>query len=212
MTNHQKSASGAYIVEDRLMMSRANANAITITNVIPPGVKTYPCCAVCYAPDCMPCCAAYPCCMDPKYIVKEMEASKYIYVRENSIEWNAPEMVNKEGNCCGQSLCTFRAQDHVMVLYFDDPIFDNINDKTRCCNDCVTACCGGEGQQIQIDSKFCCNCCYRAYPPFFCVPCCCYCCCKQAVIRHELWVGNAAEAIRDIKMARDNAKARMQIK
>ena len=203
--------SGPYIVEDRLMLSRANVNAITITQVIPPGIRTYPCYATCYSPDSVPCCSMLPCCMDPKYIVKEIEASKYIYVRENSIEWNSPEMVTKEGNCCGSSCCAFRAQDNIKVLYFDDPIFDNINDRTRCCNSCLTACCGGEGERVQIDSKFCFGTCYRAYPPFFCVPCCFYGCCRMAVIRHEIMVGNAAQAVHDIKTARDNAKARMMI-
>ena len=137
----------SFIVEDRLMMSRANASFITVTNVVPHGVKTYGCLACCYAPEVCPGCAALPCIRDPKYIIKEMEASKYIYIRENSLEWNAPTKMNKEGNCFGSSCCYFRALDHVNVIYFDDPMFDRINDKTPCCNDFKSWCCGGEGER-----------------------------------------------------------------
>lgn len=202
----------SFIVEDRLMMSRANSSFITVTNVIPHGVKTYGCCACCYAPEICPGCAILPCMRDPKYIVKEMEASKYIYVRENSLEWNAPIMIQKEGNCCGSSCCYFRAQDNVNVIYFDDPLFDQISNQTPCCHDISTWCFGGEGELIEINSKFFFGMCYRAIPPFICgVPCCCRCCCKPFMISSEIQVDNAVEAIRDIKEARDNAKARMQI-
>ncbi|GMI36650.1 hypothetical protein TrRE_jg3980 [Triparma retinervis] len=199
-----------FLVADRVMMSRINASAITVTEIIPHGVTSYGCCACCYAPDSCPGCAVCPCIKDPKYIVKEMEASKYIYVRENSIEWNQPVKISKEGDCCGVSCCLFRAQDQISVLYFDDPLFDNITDKSRCCNDCITFCCGGEGELVQIDAKFCCGCCYRAIPPFFFgVPVCCGSCCP--IIKHKIWVAKASDAIRSIKGARDNAKERMKI-
>ena len=203
------SGKNSFIVEDRLMMSRSNANAITVTVVVPHGVKTYGCLACCYAPEWAPGCAVIPCIKDPKYIVKELEASKYIYIRENSLEWNQPNKVNKEGDCCGFSCCMFRAQDNVSVLYFDDPMFDSINDKSRCCNSCRTFCCGGNGELIQIDSKCCGGLCLRGMPPCCCVPCCFQACCP--VIKHQLWVDKADESIRNIKLARDNAKARMQI-
>ncbi|GMH87811.1 hypothetical protein TrST_g8524 [Triparma strigata] len=202
-------ATTSFIVEDRLMMSRISTSAITVTQIIPHGVKAYGCCACCYAPAMCPGCAAFPCIKDPEYIVKEMEASKYIYVRENSIEWNDPHKTSKEGDCCGQSLCLFRAQDKVSVLYFDDPMFDRITDKSRCCNDCRTFCFGGEGEMVQIDSKFCCGCCYRGEIAL-CVPVCCALCCP--IIKHQIKVAKASEAIRGIKEARDNAKERMQIK
>jgi hypothetical protein len=31
--------------------------------------------------------------------------------------------------------------------------------KTRCCNDCRTSLCGGEGQRVQIANVFCAGCC-----------------------------------------------------
>jgi len=210
----------SFIVEDRLMMSRANASFITVTNVVPHGSKTYGCCACCYAPEICPGCALLPCVRDPKYIVKEMEASKYIYIRENSLEWNAPMKIQKEGDCFGSSCCYFRAKDNVKVMYFDDPAFDQITDKTPTCNDMKTWCCGGEGERIEITAKFCWGCCYRAYPPFICgFPTCCYvlgqlCCVGELCVcvqKADIWVENASDAMRDIKEARDNAKARMQI-
>jgi len=131
-------------------MSRINTSAITVTMVVPHGVKTYGCCACCYAPAACPGCAICPCIKDPEYIIKEMEASKYIYVRENSLEWNSPLKTAKEGDCFGTSCCLFRAQDNVSVLYFDDPMFDSITDKTPCCNGMATCICGGQGELIQV--------------------------------------------------------------
>merc|ERR1719305_1723690 len=104
-------------------------------------------------------------------------------------------MTQSEGNCFGVSCCYFRAQDHVTVIYFDDPMFDRITDKTPCCNQCSTWCCGGEGELIQIDSKFCFGCCYRSVlGAGACVPVCCAasCCpCYPLVIKHKIWVANA---------------------
>ena len=74
--------------------------------------------------------------------------------------------------------------------------------------------------RIEINAKFCWGCCYRAPPPFCCgFPTCCYiamacCCCSDSapVLKKDMFVENSKDAIRDIKDARDNAKARMQIK
>jgi hypothetical protein len=218
-------ASNAFIVEDRLMISRANANAIQITDTIQHGVKTYGMCACCYAPSMCPCLASLVCVRDPEYIVKELDASKYIYVRENSLEWNAPTVIHKEGtggcdcgncDCCGFNFCFYRASDSIKVLYFDDPNFDRLIDKTPCCNDCASYCCGGEGEQIEINAKFCCGCCYRG-TDCPCVPVCCVCpcaCCGvdvPCIISHRFFVEDAKDAIAKIKGARDSAKARMQI-
>ena len=198
-----------YLVPDRVMMSRISTSHVNITATIPHGTTSYGCCACCYAPEMCPGCAVCPCVKDPKYIVKEMEASKYIYVRENSLEWNDPVMTRKEGDCFGQDCCLFRAQDNVHVIYFDDPMFDRITDQSRACNDLLTFCCGGHGELIRIDSLFCFGCCYRAAPPCFCAPCCCSMCCP--IVSSHLWVADAEEAIRTITSARDNARERMQI-
>ena len=215
----------SFIVEDRLMISRVHEKRIMVTENVQHGVKSYGCCACCYAPEMCPACACLPCVRDPEYIVKEIDASKYIYIRENSLEWNAPVMINKEGtggcnvgecDCFGFNCCLYRAQDNIKVVYFDDPNFDRIIDKTPCCNDCTTYCCGGQGELVEINSKFCCGCCYRG----LCgpVPCCCVCPCETCncdtpcpIIHSKLYVENASDAIMKIKNARDSAKARMQI-
>ena len=42
---------------------------------------------------------------------------------------------------------TFAArQDQISVLYFDDPMIKDIQNKTRTCNDLRTWCCGGIGE------------------------------------------------------------------
>ena len=105
------------------------------------------------APEMAPCFAQCICCTFPKYILDQIEASKYIILRENSmgwwnqfslflmthsffqlLEWNAPLMINAEGMWCGQSLCLFRVYDQIQVLYYDDPLLDRITNRTRCCN------------------------------------------------------------------------------
>jgi hypothetical protein len=57
-------------------------------------------------------------------IALRKESSKYILIRENSLEWNEPRIVMKNGTCCGIDPCTYDIQDNVKVLYFDDPIFE----------------------------------------------------------------------------------------
>ena len=59
------------------------------------------------------------------------EASNYVYIREHSLEWNDPRIVLQKGNCFGVDPCLFDIQDHVTVLYYDDPMFDRITDQTR---------------------------------------------------------------------------------
>ena len=46
----------------------------------------------------------------------------------------------------------------------------------RCCSNLRTACCGGNGEQIQIDSRLYCNLCVRTYP-CCCIPACFPKCC-----------------------------------
>ena len=45
------------------------------------------------------------------YIVHKVNCSKYIYVRENSLEWNSPKIQSAKGNCCGVSCCELAVQD-----------------------------------------------------------------------------------------------------
>uniref|UniRef100_A0A6V2HAJ3 Uncharacterized protein n=1 Tax=Ditylum brightwellii TaxID=49249 RepID=A0A6V2HAJ3_9STRA len=48
-----------------------------------------------------------------------------------------------------------------------------VRDDTRRCNNCKTFCCGGRGEQVQIESTFCCGLCLRGRTPMTCIPSCC---------------------------------------
>ena len=54
-----------------------------------------------------------------------MNSSRYIYLRENSLEFNNPTMQAAKGKCCGAALCELAVLDNVTVLYFDDQHFDD---------------------------------------------------------------------------------------
>jgi len=57
--------------------------------------------------------------------VNKMNSSRYIYLRENSLEFNNPTMQAAKGKCCGAALCELAVWDNVTVLYFDDQHFDD---------------------------------------------------------------------------------------
>jgi hypothetical protein len=198
--------------KDRVMMSRSNHSHVKITRELEAGAKTSGCCECCSAPSMCPGFALCLFCFgEPDYIVKEREASKYVYIRENSIEWNEPKIVTASGYCCGQSLGQYRTKDDIKVLYFDDPGFDRVQNHTRCCNEYHTWLCGGRGETAMIDSTFCYGMCLRAPAPFLCVPCCCphfICPCS---LHYKIFLENAERGCYEIKAARDNALARMQV-
>ena len=60
----------------------------------------------------------------------------------------------------------------MIVIYFDDMYFNQVTDVPRPCNESKTFCCGGEGEEVQIDSRFCCGLCKRAMCAYFCIPSC----------------------------------------
>lgn len=84
-------------------------------------------------------------------------------------------MQSAKGDCCGMAVCELVVMDDITVLYFDDLYFDDVRDNTRRCNDCKTFWCGGRGEQILIDSRFCWGLCKRGrgMGPMTCVPSCC---------------------------------------
>jgi hypothetical protein len=116
---------GPYIVENRRMLSRVMADRIRITHIIEPGRRETGCCTCFYAPDSCPALSCLPCFDLPSYIVSQVNASKYILVREHSVEWNNPQVQSSKGNCCGASCCSLSVMDEVTVLYFDDIYFDH---------------------------------------------------------------------------------------
>lgn len=157
----------------RKMMSRQKGTSISIIDDIPPGKKTNGCIVCCNAPSCCAICSICPCCDDSEFLVLKRESSKYFHIRENSIEWNAPEIIMMEGNCCGVDPCIYDVQDHVKVVYYDDPIFGRLTNTTRTCNEFRTCLCGGRGERVQISATCCCGTAYRGTCPCPCVPICC---------------------------------------
>eukprot|EP00622_Pseudochattonella_farcimen_P007552 FR743564.1.p1 GENE.FR743564.1~~FR743564.1.p1 ORF type:complete len:211 (+),score=1.21 FR743564.1:128-760(+) len=144
-------------------------------STIPPAETEHPFCACCHAPAYCPCCGIFPCCMEPKYIFDKREASKYIVVREHSLEWNNPAMITAPGPVytCGMSCCLYDIQDQVKVAFFDDPLLRRVSNSTRCCNDVRTVCCGGRGERIRIDAPICFGLCVRGDLLCPLVPICC---------------------------------------
>jgi hypothetical protein len=91
-----------------------------------------------------------------------------IYIRENSIEYNQPTLQPAKAEnpmatvlCCGNSPTTLIVRDHVSTIYFDDILMDSVRNDTRPCNPLHTFCCGGRGEEVRLESRFCWDFCYR---------------------------------------------------
>ncbi|KAL7441032.1 hypothetical protein ACHAXH_004939 [Discostella pseudostelligera] len=225
MTNGSK----PYIVEDRTMVSRSCGDRIKITHSIEPGREETGCLTCFYAPPEYPILAQCPCFDYPEYIVNEIKASRYIYIRENSIEYNQPTLQPAKSEtplsatfCCGRSPSSLAVRDRVITLYYDDLLMDNIKDDTRCCNPFMTFCCGGKGEGVQFESTYCHGMCYRGRSVdvdlvdtlcLCCIPCVPVCCpdilCPCAA-RRTLYVEDAETAVKIITRARDDARIRLQ--
>lgn len=186
----------------RQIMSRKLKDHIGIDMVLAPGEDVPGCCACFQAPSCCALCGVFPCCEDPEYIIVKREASKYIFVRENSIEWNEPITILKTGSCLGLDPCEYDIQDRVHTVYFDDPMFDSITDKTRCCNETRTCIGGGKGERIQLSSTCCCGCCYRSAFPCPFVPICCPISVFPCAARYDIYTADAQKSLYEIKRLR----------
>jgi len=190
-------------VEGRAMLSREDAGLIKVRAILEPGSHTPSVLVCCSTPSCCPMFAGLcPCCDDADYVREKREASKYVLLRENSLEWNNPIVAMSNGSCFGVDPCLFVVKDSVHVVYFDDLVFATISDKTRCCNECRTCLCGGRGERIIIDQTCCFGLCFRSSFP--CLPCIPICCPPQfapCAWRHELHVKDASLALYEIKAA-----------
>eukprot|EP01038_Epipyxis_sp_PR26KG_P012117 gene12117-16223_t len=193
---------GSYSNPVRKIMSRTDGNKFSIVSSITPPERTNGCLVCCNAPACCPLCSIFPCCGEAEYIDQLRYASTYIYVRENSIEWNDPQIVMMPGICCGIDPCLFNVQDNVNVIYFDDIMFESITDRTRICNECRTCICGGRGERIRMDSPACCNCCQRSTIPCLFIPSICPKSLCPCILRHEIYMKDAQQGLYDIKKAR----------
>jgi hypothetical protein len=190
-------------VAGRAMLSREDRDNLRVRTVLEPGTHTPSVLVCCSTPSCCPMCAGTcPCCDDAEYVREKREASKYVYIRENSIEWNNPNIAMSNGSCCGVDPCLFIVKDEVHVVYFDDLMFASISDKTRMCNECRTCLCGGKGERVSIDQTCCLGLCFRSsFPCLPGVPVCCPTQLTPCAWRHELHVRDAAKALYEIKAA-----------
>jgi hypothetical protein len=144
--------------------------------------------------------------------VQRREASKYVFIRENGLEWNDSQIVSQNGPCFGVDPCRYDIEDNVKVLYFDNQMFDRITDRTRCCNEMRTCLLGGKGQRIRIDSLFCCGICVRSAFPCVCgVPVCCPLMLCPCALAYHIYVDDAKKAIEEVATARASAKERMGV-
>ena len=91
-----------------------------------------------------------------------------IYIRENSIEYNQPTLQPAKSNtpvttvlCCGHSPTNLIVRDQISTVYFDDVLMDSVRNDTRSCNPLHTFCCGGRGEEVRLESRFCWDMCYR---------------------------------------------------
>jgi hypothetical protein len=191
----------------RHVMSRRLKHSIEIIGSLAAGEVTDGCLVCCSAPACCPLCAFCPCCGDAEYITHKRKASTYIHIRENSVEWNEPNVVMQPGVCCGVDPCLYEVQDSVQVLYFDDVVFDRITDQTKFCNECRTCVFGGKGERIRMDSPTCCSCCQRGRFPCICVPICCPKAICPCILRYEIYLEDAQKGLYEIKKAREKAIA-----
>jgi hypothetical protein len=189
----------------RKIMSRKDMQHTEIINSIEPGETSNGCIVCCAAPACCPLCTIFPCFGHSDYITLLRNSSTYIYIRENSIEWNEPEVAMQQGNFCGVDPCMYGIQDKINVVYFDDVMFENITDKTRSCNEFRSCLFGGKGERVRIDSPICCSCCQKASFPFLCVPMFCPKSCCPCMLRHEIYMKDAQKGLYDINKARENA-------
>ena len=91
-----------------------------------------------------------------------------IYIRENSIEYNQPTLQPAKAEtrlttclCCGHSPTTLIVRDQISTIYFDDILMDSVRNDTRKFNTLHTFCCGGRGEEVRLESRFCWDACYR---------------------------------------------------
>lgn len=192
-------------MKPRSIFNRHNKESIGVVMPLAPGEDVSGCCVCCSAPSCCAMCAICPCCEDSQYVKLKRESSKYILIREHSIEWNDPQIILKTGSCCGVDPCEYDVQDNVTVLYFDDPVFYSLTDRTRCCNESRTCISGGRGERLQMSATCCCGLCIRSTFPCPVVPSCLPRSCIPWASIFDIYTTDAQKGLYEIKKARARA-------
>lgn len=141
---------------------------------IPPGQTQDSMLACCYAPAFCPCWSLLPCCLEAQYLRDKRNASRYILLRENSIEWNEPVCTSAPGPCwcCGVNWILYDVKDNVQVVHYDDPHIKRVRNGTRYCNYIRTQLCGGQEDEIHVEAPLRCCCCVRGSLPCPLIPVC----------------------------------------
>lgn len=96
---------------------------------------------------------------------------------------------DRGGNYIGACGCTYHIRDDARVLFFDDPVLDDIVAiADPRCGPLRRCLCGGRGQAVRVQSRACYGCCVRARGlgglPF--MPSCCLCLCKPAALSYDM--------------------------
>lgn len=191
---------------ERLIFTLRSENLINLLAILVPGTNSAGCCVMCDAPSCLPGLSILPCWDDAEYVKIKREASKYVFIRENSIEYNDPVVAFKFGHCCCcVDPCEYVIDDNVTVIYFDDPIFERMTDQQELCNSCSVVCFGGKGERIKFENTCCFDMCVIGLPPCPIIPRCCPRICCPCYHIKELYVDDAQKAIYEIKKARSLA-------
>jgi len=151
-TNAGKLDGSKVVNNARRMMSRRRADGVRLLRSLVPGSHKSGACVCCSAPSCCPMCSICMCCDDAKYIVQQRDSSKYVFVREHSLEWNEPQVVFQTGSCLGVDPCMYVVQDTPHLIYYDDPMFNDISDRTRWCHEWRTCMFGGRGEVVRFTS------------------------------------------------------------
>lgn len=94
-----------------------------------------------------------------------------------------------DGTYVGACGFTYRIRDDARVLYFDDPVLDDVVAITRPhCGPLRRCLCGARGQAVRVQNRICWGWCTRARGPggLPCIPTCCVCLCKPAALCYDM--------------------------
>lgn len=88
---------------------------------------------------------------------------------------------------------THHVRDDARVLYFDDPVFEDVRAVTggrrgSLVEELRRLLCGGRGQTVRVQNRVCCGACVRTrgLAGLPCLPACCVCLCRSAALRYDM--------------------------
>jgi len=111
--------------------------------------------------------------------------------RPAAVRVASADSAHGKGQYRGACGCTHHVRDDARVLYFDDPVLDDVSAITGGWS-CLVALrqllCGARGQAVRVQSRVCCGSCVRArgVEGVPCLPVCCVCLCPSAALRYDM--------------------------